>query len=131
MPNLEDVVADHTHRIGQLHDRVTTLGHDHLLHQQSVEAQLKLLDQTAESRHRNLAENFAELKNALKWALGLIVSIIISFASWALLQQYNANEAQKKDMQQQIDLLRAQEINHGLRSPQPGAAEAPNPPVGH
>ena len=50
-----------------------------------------------------------ELKNILKWAGGLIVTLMISFMSWSALQQYNANETQKRDLQQQITLIKSQE----------------------
>lgn len=89
--------------------KVTDIRHDLANHEQKVQYQLQLLDQGSEARHNKLAENFGELKNALKWASGLIVSIMLSFMGWAVLQQYNANETTKKDIQTQLNLLKEQD----------------------
>lgn len=56
-----------------------------------------------------VVSSIEELKNILKWAGGLIVTLMISFMTWSALQQYNANESQKKELQQQVDLLRSQD----------------------
>lgn len=56
-----------------------------------------------------VATSIEELKNILKWAGGLIVTLMISFMTWSALQQYNANEAQKADLQQQVDIIKSQE----------------------
>ena len=72
----------------------------------------------------------AELKSQLKWAGVLIVTLFLSTLTWSLTQQYNANEAQKKDMQQQLDILRAQERARNASRAEilsrlpPGTAEA-------
>jgi len=58
---------------------------------------------------RTLKALVVELKSQLKWAGGLIVMLFISTLTWSLAQQYSANEAQKKDMAQQIELLKEQE----------------------
>jgi DNA repair exonuclease SbcCD ATPase subunit len=54
-----------------------------------------------------ISKSIEELKNILKWAGGLIVTLMISFMSWSALQQYNANETQKRDLQNQVELLRS------------------------
>lgn len=84
---------------------------------------------SANSRHSAVLANIARLESALKWAGGIIVSLTLTVLGWALLQQFNANEAQKKDLQQQLDLLRAQQIERQSRSLAAGAAQAVNPPV--
>lgn len=56
-----------------------------------------------------LTKDIGELKNALKWAGGLIISLMISFMGWAALQQYNANEEQKRNLQEQVNILASQE----------------------
>lgn len=56
-----------------------------------------------------LTTNVTELKNALKWAGGLIISLMLSFMAWAALQQFNANETTKRDLQEQVNLLKNQE----------------------
>ena len=60
-------------------------------------------------------KNVTELKNALKWAGGLIVSLMLSFMAWAALQQFNANEQQKKDLKEQIELLQRSKQAAGER----------------
>ncbi len=50
-----------------------------------------------------------EMKAQQKWFIGLVVMLFISTLTWSLAQQYSANEAQKKDMAQQIELLKEQE----------------------
>ena len=56
-----------------------------------------------------IAETVDEMKAQQKWFIGLVVMLFISTLTWSLAQQYNANEAQKKDMQQQLELLKEQE----------------------
>lgn len=56
-----------------------------------------------------ISGDITELKNALKWAGGLIISLMLSFMAWAALQQYNANETQKRELQEQVKLLQSQE----------------------
>jgi len=114
MPDLEgrswqDSFRDQREELSETKTKVTEIRHDLANHQQKVEYQFKLLDQSGEARHNKLAESFAELKNMLKWAGGLVVSIMLSFMAWALLQQYNSNETQKKDLQTQLNLLKSQE----------------------
>jgi hypothetical protein len=65
--------------------------------------------QIFEIRLGQVVSSIEELKNILKWAGGLIVTLMISFMSWSALQQYNANEAQKRDLQHQITLIKSQE----------------------
>lgn len=81
-----------------------------------AEQQFKMLDQkidtkTVETNTKIDGTNskIDEIKSALKWAGGLIVSLILTVLGWAVAQQLNSNEAQKKDMQQQIQLLQQQE----------------------
>lgn len=56
-----------------------------------------------------ITDDIKEVKSALKWAGGLIISLMISFMAWAALQQYNANETQKADLQKQVNLLKTQD----------------------
>jgi len=79
-------------------DEVAQVRHDLANHKMITEIKLD-----------NVLKVVAELKSQLKWAGGLIVMLFISTLTWSLTQQYNANEAQKKDMQQQLDMLREQE----------------------
>jgi hypothetical protein len=87
--------------------------------QRDIETRLAAAErQTAENRHEianarqvieirltQLGTNIQELRGALKWAGGLIISLMLSFMGWAALQQYNANEQQKKDLETQVQLL--------------------------
>lgn len=83
-----------------------------------------------EEKHTAVLSVIGELKSILKWAGGLVVMLFISTLTWSLAQQYSANEAQKKDMQQQLDILREQERARNAsradilsRLPPPSAAE--------
>jgi hypothetical protein len=82
----------------------------HLLnnHIQVTGLKLETMEREGKLRHQAVVDVIARLESALKWAGGIIVSLTLTVLGWALLQQINANEAQKKDMQQQLDLLRAQ-----------------------
>lgn len=101
---------------------------------------LKSARQVLDIKLEQLTSDIQDLKNALKWAGGLIISLMISFMAWAALQQYNANEQQKNDLQQQVNLLKSQDeasrdrnaILDQLKtdSTQPGAAKTTVTPVG-
>jgi len=90
-----------------------------------------------EEKHQAVLTVIGELKSILKWAGGLVVMLFISTLTWSLAQQYSANEAQKKDMQQQLDILREQERARNAsradilsRLPAPGTPEAAAPAGG-
>jgi cytoskeletal protein RodZ len=89
-----------------------------------------------EEKHKAVLDVIGELKSILKWAGGLVVMLFISTLTWSLAQQYSANEAQKKDMQQQLDILREQERARNAnraeilsRLPAPSTPEAASSPV--
>lgn len=65
--------------------------------------------QVFEIRLGQITKSIEELKNILKWAGGLVITLMISFMSWSALQQYNANEQQKRDLQNQIQLIESNE----------------------
>lgn len=110
----------------------------HLLNSHIQLTQLKLdqLNTTMEAKHNSQSAKLDQMYSALKWAGGLIISLILTVLGWSLIQQINANEAAKKDMQQQIDLLKAQEAERlryrdeiiSLLSPR--TTETPDAPVG-
>lgn len=138
MPDLNDrdireVIREQQRSLEDTRQKVGDVRHDLANHQQKVEYQLQLLDQAGEARHTKLAENFNELKNVLKWAGGLVVSIMLSFMAWALLQQYNSNESQKKELQTQLNLLKEQDRARAeyraevLSRLPPGATETADP----
>ncbi len=83
----------------------------HLLnnHIQITQLEIKNLDKAGADRHEVLEGAVGELKSALKWAGGLVVSLILTVLGWAVMQQLNANESQKKEMAQQIEILQSQE----------------------
>lgn len=89
------------------------------------------LAQTTGIQIRNVETKIDRLESGLKWAGGLIVSLVLTVLGWAVVQQINANEAQKKEMAQQIELLQQQERARVQarseilsRLPPAGAAEA-------
>lgn len=56
----------------------------------------------------DLGAKFDDMRSQNRWFIGIVVMLFISTLTWSLAQQYNANEAQKKDLQQQVELLKAQ-----------------------
>jgi hypothetical protein len=101
----------------------------HLLnnHIQITQYKLESLEKAGEERHDVLTGMVTRLESALKWAGGLLISLILTVLGWSLLQQVNANESQKKDVQQQLDLMKAAEIQRLAGLAQPRAAETPLP----
>ncbi|MGN6819309.1 MAG: hypothetical protein ACTHJR_11635 [Sphingomonas sp.] len=79
-------------------------------------------------RYQRLDEGLDRVEGIIKWAGGLIVTLIISVLGWALVQQWNANEAQKRDLQQKIEMMqeaqRVQPIIQAAPSPVPSPAPA-------
>lgn len=84
---------------------------------------LKNLRQIVDIKLEQIKGDIGDLRNILKWAGGLIVSLMLSFMAWALLQQYNANEAAKNDLQQQLNLLRTQQEQRRLEQLPPSAPQ--------
>ena len=96
-----------------------------------TEVRLTGIDKKIEDTHKETNEKIDKIESAIKWAGGLIVSLVLSVLGWAVLQQINANESQKKEMAQQIELLKQQESARNQtraeilsRLPAPGTAEA-------
>lgn len=76
-------------------------------------------------RYKNINASIAELKAIVKWAGGLIISLIITVLGWSLVQQLNANEAQKKWMADQIILLQQRAADSVPTQPSAPAALPP------
>lgn len=83
----------------------------HLLNNHIQITQIKLdnLDKDGQARHESLGASFNKLESALKWAGGLVVSLMLTVLGWAVMQQINSNETTKKEMAQQIQMLQQQE----------------------
>jgi len=133
MANVDDLHND----LQETKTKVADIRHDLANHQQKVEYQFQLMEQGNVSRHQKLAEIVGEMKNMLKWAGGLVVSIMLSFMAWALLQQYNSNESQKKELQTQLNLLKEQDRQRVeyrqevLSRLPPSASETPHTTAGN
>jgi len=56
----------------------------------------------------NMEKSIGRIESALKWAGGLIVSLLLTVLGWAVIQQINANESQKNELRQQQILLQQQ-----------------------
>lgn len=69
----------------------------------------QLMDIKIDNLAKELRAQLTRLENILKWAGSLLVTLFISTLVWSLTQQYNANESQKRDLQQQVQLLEAQQ----------------------
>jgi hypothetical protein len=64
----------------------------------------------------NLETSIARIESAMKWAGGLIITLLISVLGWAVVQQINANEAQNRELRQQMILLQQQQQQERLDS---------------
>lgn len=96
-----------------------------------TEVELRLINTKIETTHNETNEKIDKIESAIKWAGGLIVSLMLTVLGWAVVQQLNANEATKKDMSQQIKILEQQEAARAAtraeilsRLPEPRTAEA-------
>lgn len=67
-----------------------------------VAVQLAEREKLHDERHTALQASVQELKTMVTWIGGVMISLIIGVLGWSLAQQYNANEAQKKALQDQI-----------------------------
>lgn len=98
----------------------------------SQDEKLDSLSKLMEQRHAQQDANVKELTSTLKWAGGLIVSLVLAVLGWSLVQQYNANESTKTDLQQQLNLLKSQEAERNRFRDEirtqltPGATETPS-----
>lgn len=81
--------------------------------QEAKEAADKALTQLVEreklhdERHNALQSSIEEIKSILVWVGGVLITLILGVLGWSLVQQYNANEAQKLALQAQISALEA------------------------
>jgi len=66
-----------------------------------------------------------EIKGILKWAGGILFSIILTLLGFLATQQFNANDQARKSAEIKIDMLERQ-INQA-RTPAPTAPVAPHP----
>lgn len=86
-------------------DEVRDVRHELNNHVQTTELHLSGLEKSIESNHKAVTEKVEDIRKAILWAGGLVISIMLSVLGWAVLQQISANEAQKQELQQQIRLL--------------------------
>lgn len=91
--------------LSDLENRITQ--HDREIAEQRHE--LKNAKTVFELKLQQVVNSLDELKRIMKWAGGMIVTLMISFMSWSALQQYNSNERQKDELAQQIRLIQNQE----------------------
>lgn len=116
-------------------DRASETAHNLRNHITVTDYRLQTMDKKIDAHHNDQSAKLERLESILKWAGGLIVMLFLSTLTWSLAQQYNANEASKKDMAQQIELLQAQQRNSSAarqdrqeilsRLPEPGATQPP------
>jgi cytoskeletal protein RodZ len=63
------------------------------------------------------------LISLLKWVGTLIVTSVLGVLAWSLVQQWNANEAQRQNIEEQVRLIQAQTQHPPVSIP----ATAPEP----
>jgi hypothetical protein len=74
-----------------------------------TEVQLRQLDTKIDTTHQETNGKIDKIEAAIKWAGGLIISLMLAVIGWAVTQTLSANESQSKEMKQQIELLKQQE----------------------
>lgn len=71
-----------------------------------VAVQLAEREKLHDERHTLLQKDITDLNTTVKSIGGILISLILGVLAWSLAQQYNANEAQKKALSDQIAELR-------------------------
>lgn len=107
MANEHDTAYDHSRETRHLlanHIQLTDV------HLSNLRKLIEGVNESANERSVKQEKGFEEVKSILKWAGGLIISLILTVLGWALVQQVNANDAQRSDMKQQLELIREREV---------------------
>lgn len=102
-------VIDH-----QARQEVADVRHDLANHKTVSGLELKSVDKKIDT-----------LISLLKWVGGLIVTSVLAVLAWSLVQQWNANEAQRRNIEEQVRLIQAQTQP---QLPPPRAAEPADAP---
>lgn len=120
-------------------DKATEAAHALANHIQVTGIKLDALDTKLVTTHAETNGKIDEIKSIIKWAGGLIMMLFLSTMTWSLSQQYSANEATKKDLTAQVELLKESGRNQAAARADrqiileklgaPGATETPNTTV--
>lgn len=112
--NCEDPVA---------RQQIADVRHELRNHMSVNEIKHNNLQKEVATEHKSLTDSLVEIKSLMKWAGSLIITLIIGVLGWSLVQQYQANEQSKKDLEAQIKLLQEQEKTRAAQSvPNPAPA---------
>lgn len=106
-PITEREYARETRHMLNNHMQVTGIKLDQL--GKNVDARHEALTTLLEEKIETVTGATKRLEGALKWAGGLIISVMIAVMGWSFVQQVNANEATKTELAHQVDLLKTQE----------------------
>lgn len=93
----------------QARDDVRDLRHALNNHVHSTDIHRKAMREKMDEQHKDVSDKIDQLMSSLKWAGGLIVSILLSVLGWSVLQQISANEAQKTELSNQLRILQESE----------------------
>lgn len=75
-----------------------------------VAVQLHEREKLHDERHAALQESVQELKSMVTWIGSTMITLILGVLAWSLAQQYSANEAQKKALEEQVNALRTERL---------------------
>lgn len=75
--------------------------------ERAVDDRFNDLQKRNDERHSTIQDSIKEVKTMLTWVGGVLISLIISVLGWSLVQQYNANEATQKALQEQVRVLQS------------------------
>lgn len=76
----------------------------------AVEQKLDEREKLHDERNAAIIQSIKEIKSILTWVGGTMITMILSVLAWSLLQQYNANEAQQRALQEQVYTLQHQPV---------------------
>ena len=77
-------------------DDIRDVKHSLNNHVHTTDIYRKAMTDKMEDNHKEVSDKVDQLLSGLKWAGGLIVSLLLSVLGWSVLQQINANEAQNE-----------------------------------
>lgn len=88
---------------------VADVRHELRNHKAVAEIKAENLKKEVDSKAIDVKASIDEVRSLMKWAGSLIITLIIGVLGWSLVQQYQANEQQKNDLEQQLRLLQEQD----------------------
>jgi hypothetical protein len=74
-----------------------------------AQAAINAHEQVCAERYAHIHASISRIEGVMKWVGGVIITLILAVLGWSLTQQYNANEAQKRALEDRIELLQGRQ----------------------